>query len=107
MGVLCRYEYPIAAVVGTFYLTAFQTIKVGRARKAAKIDYPQSASTSVLFVCVESNLRLNDTVYAEEAQAKTSKDALIFNCTQRRSLDVFDRFERVTSRVCRCTPKHP
>lgn len=57
------YNYTIAAVVSTFWVTAFQVIRVGRARKAAKIDYPQ--------------------LYAEKSEAAASKEAQVFNCTQR------------------------
>lgn len=42
--VVCRFAYPAAAVVSTFYLLSWQTLKVGRARKQAKIDYPQGKS---------------------------------------------------------------
>ena len=37
----CSVAYPAAALVSTFWLTFFQTINVGRARKRAKIPYPQ------------------------------------------------------------------
>ncbi|KAF7795552.1 hypothetical protein EIP86_006714 [Pleurotus ostreatoroseus] len=60
-----EYGYTVAAVASTFCLTFFQTVKVGRARKAAKIPYPQ--------------------LYAEKAQADASKEAMVFNCTQRMS----------------------
>ena len=78
------FEYTAAAVVGTFWLTAFQAVKVGRARKAAKVEYPQSAS----HVFRRSSIADRSdqiVVYAEEAQAKASKEAMIFNCTQRES----------------------
>jgi len=55
--------YPAAALVSVFWLNAFQTINVGRARKRAKIPYPQ--------------------LYAEKAEAAASKDAIVFNCKQR------------------------
>ncbi|GJE87311.1 membrane-associated proteins in eicosanoid and glutathione metabolism [Phanerochaete sordida] len=57
------FQYTTAAVVSTFWLTFYQTIRVSRARKAAKIDYPQA--------------------YAEKAEAAASKEAQIFNCAQR------------------------
>ena len=41
---MIRFEYTAAAVVGTFWLTAFQANKAGKARAAAKIEYPQSES---------------------------------------------------------------
>ncbi|THG98099.1 hypothetical protein EW026_g4028 [Hermanssonia centrifuga] len=57
------FAYPAAAVVSTFWLTAYQMINVSIARKAAKIVYPQ--------------------MYAEKAQAEASKEAFKFNCAQR------------------------
>ncbi|KAI0796320.1 membrane-associated proteins in eicosanoid and glutathione metabolism [Irpex lacteus] len=57
------YSYVIASVVSTFYVTLWQSWKVGHARLQAKIEYPQE--------------------YAEQAVASESKDAQIFNCTQR------------------------
>ncbi|KAI0800702.1 membrane-associated proteins in eicosanoid and glutathione metabolism [Fomes fomentarius] len=58
-----EFAYPAAAVVSTFYLLFWQTLKVSHARKQAKVDYPQ--------------------VYAEKAEAASNKNAYIFNCTQR------------------------
>jgi len=58
-----RYPYVLLVAVSTSYLTAWQTYLVGRARKAAKVDYPQ--------------------VYAEKAEALANKDAQKFNCAQR------------------------
>jgi len=57
------FAYPVAAVTSVFWLTMWQTIKVGRARKAANIPYPQ--------------------VYADKAEAAASPQAQVFNCTQR------------------------
>lgn len=36
-----RYAYPAAAAVSTFWLVLYQTARVGMARRAAKVDYPQ------------------------------------------------------------------
>ncbi|KAI0699356.1 membrane-associated proteins in eicosanoid and glutathione metabolism [Cerioporus squamosus] len=58
-----EFAYPVATAVSSFYLLLWQTIKVSRARKAAKVDYPQ--------------------VYADKAEAAANKAALAFNCTQR------------------------
>ncbi|KAH9913861.1 uncharacterized protein B0H18DRAFT_1047304 [Fomitopsis serialis] len=55
--------YPAAAIVSTCWLTFYQTFKTVKARKRAGIEYPQ--------------------MYADKAEAAASKDAMIFNCTQR------------------------
>ncbi|KAI0073935.1 membrane-associated proteins in eicosanoid and glutathione metabolism [Panus rudis PR-1116 ss-1] len=57
------YQYAAGAVVSTLWLTVWQTIKVGAARKRAGIPYPQ--------------------LYAEKAEADANKNAYLFNCTQR------------------------
>ncbi|KAI0796324.1 membrane-associated proteins in eicosanoid and glutathione metabolism, partial [Irpex lacteus] len=57
------YSYLLASVASTFWLTFWQSFRVGRARKAAGIPYPQA--------------------YAEAAVAVKSQEAQIFNCTQR------------------------
>ncbi|KAM5532236.1 hypothetical protein V8D89_014075 [Ganoderma adspersum] len=58
-----EFAYPAAAAVSTFWLLLWQTFRVGRARKAANVDYPQ--------------------VYAEKAEAAANQAALKFNCVQR------------------------
>ncbi|OBZ78958.1 Microsomal glutathione S-transferase 3 [Grifola frondosa] len=58
-----EFGYPAAAIVSSFYLMMWQTIRVGRARKVAGVEYPQ--------------------VYAEKAEAAASKQAHLFNCAQR------------------------
>ncbi|KAL1951136.1 hypothetical protein VTO73DRAFT_285 [Trametes versicolor] len=58
-----EFAYPAAAVVSTFYLLLWQSIRVGGARKRAGIQYPQ--------------------VYAEKAEVAEKKEAHVFNCTQR------------------------
>ncbi|KDQ63338.1 hypothetical protein JAAARDRAFT_188921 [Jaapia argillacea MUCL 33604] len=57
------YSYVIAAAISTSYLLIWQTVRVGAARKAAKVAYPQ--------------------LYAEKAEAEANKAAMKFNCTQR------------------------
>ncbi|PWN49507.1 membrane-associated proteins in eicosanoid and glutathione metabolism [Violaceomyces palustris] len=57
------YGYVVLSVIGSFWLVTFQSFKVGSARKAAKIQYPQ--------------------MYAELAQVEKSKEANLFNCAQR------------------------
>ncbi|EIN14017.1 membrane-associated proteins in eicosanoid and glutathione metabolism [Punctularia strigosozonata HHB-11173 SS5] len=58
-----KFSYVAAAGLSTVYLCVWQTFRVGRARKASGIQYPQ--------------------VYAEKAEAQASKAAQVFNCTQR------------------------
>ncbi|KAF8588480.1 membrane-associated proteins in eicosanoid and glutathione metabolism [Ramaria rubella] len=58
-----RYAWVLLVGAGAGWLNIWQTLLVGRARKAAKIPYPQA--------------------YAEKAEASESKEALVFNCTQR------------------------
>ncbi|KAI0363743.1 membrane-associated proteins in eicosanoid and glutathione metabolism [Pilatotrama ljubarskyi] len=58
-----EFAYPAAAAVSTFYLLAWQSFRVGRARKQAAIEYPQ--------------------VYADKVEAAARKEAQVFNCTQR------------------------
>lgn len=57
------YGLVTGACTGLGFLLAYQTMLVGGARKRAKIPYPQ--------------------LYATPEQEKGSKEALIFNCTQR------------------------
>ncbi|KAH9950991.1 membrane-associated proteins in eicosanoid and glutathione metabolism [Amylocystis lapponica] len=64
--------YPAAAIVSTFYLSAWQMVKVGRARKTARIPYPQ--------------------LYAEKAEAAASNAVQIFNCTQRAHQNTLESF---------------
>ncbi|RPD65141.1 membrane-associated proteins in eicosanoid and glutathione metabolism [Lentinus tigrinus ALCF2SS1-7] len=58
-----EFVYPVATAVSTFYLLVWQTVKVGRARGAAKVEYPQ--------------------VYAEKSEVAANQAAYAFNCTQR------------------------
>ncbi|KAK9896776.1 membrane-associated proteins in eicosanoid and glutathione metabolism [Cystobasidium minutum MCA 4210] len=58
-----QYGLVTASCTGLGFLLAYQTVLVGQARKKAKIGYPQ--------------------LYATPEQEKASKDALVFNCTQR------------------------
>ncbi|KAK4685300.1 hypothetical protein P7C73_g4857, partial [Tremellales sp. Uapishka_1] len=51
------------AVASTYALSAWQFIRVGGARKAAKVDYPN--------------------LYASDAEAKADPKKMVFNCHQR------------------------
>jgi len=57
------YNYVLAVAVSSAWLNAWQFMKVGGARKAAKIPYPRP--------------------YAEKDEAAASKEAYVFNCVQR------------------------
>ncbi|KAN0062878.1 hypothetical protein ACQY0O_004699 [Thecaphora frezii] len=57
------YGYCVASVVAALWLTFIMSAKVGSARNAAGIPYPQ--------------------MYAEKAEAEKSKEAHLFNCAQR------------------------
>ncbi|KXN88731.1 Microsomal glutathione S-transferase 3 [Leucoagaricus sp. SymC.cos] len=57
------FRYVGAALVSTVWVLMGQGFAVSRYRKRAKIDYPQP--------------------YAEDAQVKANRDALLFNCAQR------------------------
>ncbi|TFK56321.1 membrane-associated proteins in eicosanoid and glutathione metabolism [Heliocybe sulcata] len=57
------FTYVIASTFSPVWLLMWQSIKVGRARKAAGIKYPQ--------------------LYAEKVEAETSNAAMVFNCVQR------------------------
>ncbi|PPQ96358.1 hypothetical protein CVT26_005045, partial [Gymnopilus dilepis] len=57
------FQYVGAALLSTVPLLLFQNRTVSVNRKKAKIEYPQ--------------------MYAEKAQAESSRDAYIFNCAQR------------------------
>ncbi|KLO20714.1 membrane-associated proteins in eicosanoid and glutathione metabolism, partial [Schizopora paradoxa] len=58
-----RYSFVLAAVASTAWLNAWQTFKVGSARKAAQVKYPQ--------------------LYAEKAEAEADPKKMTFNCVQR------------------------
>ncbi|KZT08544.1 membrane-associated proteins in eicosanoid and glutathione metabolism [Laetiporus sulphureus 93-53] len=79
--------YPAAAIVSTFWLTFFQTVKVGRARKRAGIAYPQ--------------------LYAEKAEAAASKEAAIFNCTQRAHQNTLEYLPIILSGTLVMSLKYP
>jgi len=57
------YSFVLASVASTVFLSAWQTYKVGSARKAADVKYPQ--------------------LYAEKAEAEADFKKMKFNCTQR------------------------
>ncbi|KAH9858363.1 membrane-associated proteins in eicosanoid and glutathione metabolism [Lenzites betulinus] len=72
-----EFAYPAAAVVSTFYLLFWQSMRVGGARKRAGIAYPQ--------------------VYAEQAEAAAKKEAQVFNCTQRAHQNTLESIPIVVS----------
>jgi len=57
------YAFAGAAIIATFWLNLWQTVRVGRARTKAGIAYPQ--------------------LYAEASQAAASPASMKFNCVQR------------------------
>ncbi|EKM48317.1 uncharacterized protein PHACADRAFT_49759, partial [Phanerochaete carnosa HHB-10118-sp] len=81
------YAYTAAAIVSTFWLTTFQAFKVGRARKAAGIAYPQ--------------------LMAEKAEAAASKEAQIFNCTQRAHQNTLESLPQLISATLIVGLKYP
>lgn len=56
---------------------------VGRARKAAKIPYPQSERAFSFRIMLELTKRY-DLAYAEKAEVEKSEAAFRFNCAQRK-----------------------
>ncbi|CCL98078.1 uncharacterized protein FIBRA_00072 [Fibroporia radiculosa] len=82
-----EHIYPAAAIISTFWVTLFQTIKVGAARKRAGIEYPQ--------------------LYAEKAEVKASKDASIFNCTQRAHQNTLENLPSVLASTAILSLRHP
>ncbi|KIP06175.1 hypothetical protein PHLGIDRAFT_36079 [Phlebiopsis gigantea 11061_1 CR5-6] len=82
-----EYGYTAAAVVSTFWVTLFQSLRVGRARKAAKIDYPQ--------------------LYAEKAEAAASKEAHVFNCAQRAHQNTLEWLPQVIASTLIVGVKYP
>ncbi|EMD41838.1 hypothetical protein CERSUDRAFT_110400, partial [Gelatoporia subvermispora B] len=81
------YVYPVAAVTSIFWLTLWQTIKVGRARKAANVPYPQ--------------------VYADKAEAAASPQAQAFNCTQRAHQNTLENLPNIIFGTLIYGLKHP
>ncbi|KAH9937377.1 membrane-associated proteins in eicosanoid and glutathione metabolism [Fomitopsis serialis] len=79
--------YPVTAIVSLFWLNVFQTVKVGQARKRAKIPYPQ--------------------LYAEKAEAAASKDATIFNCTQRAHQNTLEYLPTIITGTLVTSLRHP
>ncbi|KAI0931323.1 hypothetical protein AcV5_005164 [Taiwanofungus camphoratus] len=82
-----QFAYPAAAIVSTFWLTAFQTINVGNKRRASGIKYPQ--------------------LYAEKAEAEASKEANIFNCAQRAHQNTLEYLPAVITSTLITSLKHP
>ncbi|KAH9950992.1 membrane-associated proteins in eicosanoid and glutathione metabolism [Amylocystis lapponica] len=68
-------SYPAAAILSTLWLATWQTMRVGFARSAAGIKYPQ--------------------VYGEKAEAEASKAVRIFNCTQRAHQNTLEQMPAV------------
>ncbi|OCH96439.1 membrane-associated proteins in eicosanoid and glutathione metabolism [Obba rivulosa] len=81
------YVYPVATVTSVFWLTTWQMIKVGRARKAANIPYPQ--------------------VYADKAEAAASPQAQVFNCAQRAHQNTLENLPTVLFSTLILGLKHP
>ncbi|KDQ08883.1 hypothetical protein BOTBODRAFT_191497 [Botryobasidium botryosum FD-172 SS1] len=70
-----NYAYVLLAASAFPLLNIYQSYRVGRARKAAGVPYPE--------------------VYAEKAVAATSIDAMRFNCTQRAHLNTLESAPQV------------
>ncbi|EJC99659.1 membrane-associated proteins in eicosanoid and glutathione metabolism [Fomitiporia mediterranea MF3/22] len=81
------YSYVLAAAASTIVLNAYQTINVGRARKAAKVPYPQA--------------------YAEKAEAASSPAAYRFNCAQRAHQNTLESVPHVILSVLVTGLKYP
>ncbi|THH28018.1 hypothetical protein EUX98_g6174 [Antrodiella citrinella] len=82
-----EYGYVGAALVSTFYVTIFQMITVGRARKAAGIKYPQ--------------------LYAEKAEVEASEAARIFNCAQRAHANTLEQLPMAVVATVVASAKYP
>ncbi|EJF67198.1 membrane-associated proteins in eicosanoid and glutathione metabolism [Dichomitus squalens] len=82
-----EFAYPVAAAVSTFWLLTWQTIRVGAARKLAKIDYPQ--------------------VYAEKAEAAVNQAAQKFNCAQRAHQNTLEVLPVILTGTLVTGLKHP
>ncbi|KAI0828940.1 membrane-associated proteins in eicosanoid and glutathione metabolism [Trametes gibbosa] len=82
-----EFAYPAAAVVSTFYLLFWQSVRVGGARRRAGIEYPQ--------------------IYAEQAQVAAKKEAQIFNCAQRAHQNTLESIPIVISSTLIAGLVHP
>ncbi|PCH34051.1 membrane-associated glutathione metabolism protein [Wolfiporia cocos MD-104 SS10] len=82
-----EYVYPVAAIASTCWLTFWQTIKVGGARKRAGIPYPY--------------------VYADKAEVAANQEANVFNCTQRAHQNTLEYFPIVVASTVVASLKHP
>jgi len=80
-------EYAGAAIVSSFWLVVWQTIKVGKARRQAGIKYPQ--------------------LYAEAAQAASSNDVMKFNCTQRAHQNTLENLPVILASTAITATKYP
>lgn len=95
---LLRFGWVLAAVASTGWLGFWQSFKVGVARKAAKIQYPQS-EYAYSGVSLLEFTRLHDLAYAEKAEVEKSEAALRFNCAQRELLDTHVFIQKLTHRL--------
>ncbi|KAI0937214.1 hypothetical protein AcV5_005165 [Taiwanofungus camphoratus] len=82
-----QFIYPAAAIVSSFWLTAYQTVNVGRKRRAADIKFPQ--------------------LYAEKAEAEASREANIFNCAQRAHQSTLEYLPVIITSTLITSLRHP
>ncbi|KAF9818002.1 hypothetical protein IEO21_03077 [Rhodonia placenta] len=82
-----EHIYPAVAVVSTFWISFWQAIRVGSARKASGIHYPQ--------------------LYAEKADVAASVEANKFNCTQRAHQNTLEYIPTVAISTVITSVKHP
>ncbi|THH18551.1 hypothetical protein EW146_g2459 [Bondarzewia mesenterica] len=80
-------SYVAAALLSTTVLLAWQTILVGRGRKAAKILYPQ--------------------MYADKAEQEASTEALKFNCKQRAHQNTLENMPVILTTTLITSLKYP
>ncbi|KAI0795843.1 membrane-associated proteins in eicosanoid and glutathione metabolism [Abortiporus biennis] len=81
------YAYAGVAILSTFWLSIWQTSKVGHARAKAGIKYPQA--------------------YAEAAQAAASVDAMKFNCVQRAHQNTLESLPTVIVSTAIAATRYP
>ena len=79
-----RFGLAIASLFTTAVLVQWQAIKVALARQKAKIPYPLSEFQNAKHLLVHKSVNLG-LVYADRAEQDASREAMIFNCTQRTS----------------------
>ncbi|KAI0784937.1 membrane-associated proteins in eicosanoid and glutathione metabolism [Abortiporus biennis] len=81
------YAYAGTAIMSTFWLTFWQTTRVGRARVKAGIKYPQA--------------------YAEVAEAAASPEAHKFNCAQRAHQNTLEFLPMIITSTAVAALKYP